>query len=293
MIYVVTVHWRSAKWIAPQIAYLERNIRSPFRVFATLNEIDPSVPTDHFYHADSESGPHGEKLNALAQKVAKVADPSDTLIFLDSDAFPVRPLDRWLDEQLADHPLVAVQRRENLGDLRPHPSFCATTVGFWDSLDGDWSRAPWTTPSGTLFDDSGTGVYRALEAAHTNWLPLLRSNTNDAHPLWYGVYGHYVYHHGGGSRTPWSTFDKSEVFAKSKMRDPSLRSLAQDVARDPGSLRRIRGSTLKTATVRSFRQVQMRLRLRSIERESDRIFDRLSTDPTFYLEFDDTLMVAP
>ena len=39
MINVVTVHWKSDKWIDPQLAYLDRNIDEPYRVYAALRGV--------------------------------------------------------------------------------------------------------------------------------------------------------------------------------------------------------------------------------------------------------------
>jgi len=290
VIYVVTIHWRTPKWIDPQLDYLERHIDAPFRVFATLNDIEDRSKWERFAYADDRRGHHGIKLNALARRVAYEADPSDILVFLDSDAFPIRPLDDWLEANLAQHPLIAVQRRENFGDLRPHPSFCATTVGYWDRIGGDWSREPWTTPLGEVLEDAGTRVLRSLDEARAEWLPLVRTNTKDAHPLFFGVYGHHVYHHGAGSRASWSGLDDQRVFTDSAPNDQSLRTLASEVTKDPRILLRVRphhSDVLKGAAARSVSQVRLRLIVRSTERESHRVFRRLSRDPSFYLEFDD------
>jgi len=293
VIYVVTIHWRTPKWIDPQRRYLERHISAPFRLFATLNNIEDPSMGERFDYADSRKGRHGLKLNALAQRVADEADPDDILIFLDSDAFPIRPLDEWLEAQLDRHPLLAVQRRENFGDLRPHPSFCATTVGYWGRIAGDWSREPWTTPQGEVLEDAGTRVLRSLDAERADWLPLVRTNTKDTHPLFFGVYGHYIYHHGAGSRASWSSLDDRKVFADARPKDQSLRTLASDVSKDPRLLLRVRprhSDVLRAAAARSFHQVRVRQIVRATDRESQRVFRRLSSDPSFYSEFDDTVV---
>ncbi len=291
MIYVVTVHWRSPQWITPQLAYLHRNISAPFRVFADLNRIEDRSLWKGFDHVEDLRGPHGEKLNVLARMVAEEAKPSDTIIFLDSDAFPIRPLDRWLEDTLEVHPLIAVQRQENFGDLRPHPSFCATTVGFWTDISGDWNRDVWTTPSGFALADAGTQVLNALEERSVDWLPLVRTNTHDSHPLWFGVYGHYIYHHGAGSRRKWSVIDDQKVFTDASKSDPSLGSLSTKVRQDPTRLLRLRPRDLEVlpaASARTVRQIRKRLLLSANERKSDRVFARLTTDPTFYRRFDDS-----
>ncbi len=290
MIYVATVHWRSSQWIAPQLDYLRRHIRSPYRVFAVLNGIDDPELWRRFDYADDVVGSHGVKLNALARVVSEQADPGDIIIFLDSDAFPVRPLDDWLQHTLASHPLVAIQRRENFGDLRPHPSFCATTVDLWNGIGGDWDREAWTTPSGAVLEDAGTRVLRSLEEARLPWLPLTRSNTHDAHPLWFGVYGHYVYHHGAGSRPKWSVLDDQKVFSSASISGPSLGSLATKVARNPRRLFEVRPRDLRVlsaASTHTMSQVHRRWMMHAVNRQSDRVFARLTVDPSFFREFDD------
>jgi hypothetical protein len=289
MIHVVTVHWRSPQWIVPQLDYLRSAISGDYRVLAALNGIEDRTLWAPFDYAEDLPGHHAEKLGALAAQVVTQADAEDVIIFLDSDAFPVRPLDRWLRETLAAHPLAAVQRRENFGDLRPHPSFCATTVGTWVDIAGDWRRGPWTAPGGVVLEDAGTDVARSLEEHGLDWLPLVRTNTTDLHPLWFGVYGHWIYHHGAGSRSMWSVLDDQRVFTEASLLDPSLGSLAEKYREHPRALLDLRPSdlaVLPAASARTVRQIRKRLILRTTERQSNRIFERLTTDADFYREFD-------
>ena len=296
MIYVATVHWRSPQWIAPQLEYLGRHIAAPFKVFAVLNGIEDRALWSRFDHAEDMRAPHGEKLNALARLVAEQAHPDDVIIFLDSDAFPIRPLDRWLAGTLEERSFTAIQRRENFGDLRPHPSFCATTVGLWEQIGGDWGREPFTTPTGAVLDDAGTRVLRSLEQSRVDWQPLTRTNTRDAHPLWFGVYGQHIYHHGAGSRSKWSGLDDHKVFSEASRRHPSLGSLGKGVRKDPRALLHVRPGSLAllpAASARSVRQVRKRMLLWSTDRRSERVFRRLSTDPAFYRAFDDSVPGPP
>ena len=99
MINVMTVHWRTAKWIEIQLDYLHRNIETPFRVFAALNGIDAGGFQERFHFAADLTGSHPEKLNALADIAGAESDPNDVLLFLDGDAFPVRPLHPVVDPQ--------------------------------------------------------------------------------------------------------------------------------------------------------------------------------------------------
>jgi hypothetical protein len=101
MIHIATVHWASDRWIDVQLRHLERYIEQPFRVYASVDRIDP-IP-DGFYFADSlgdqirgdepnpyekfgADGLHGAKLNLLAEKIG--ADADDLLVCIDGDAFP-------------------------------------------------------------------------------------------------------------------------------------------------------------------------------------------------------------
>lgn len=102
--------------------------------------------------------------------------------------------------------VIAVQRLENLGDIQPHPSFCAAKAGLWRQLQPDWSRGyEWTNDLGMSVTDVGGGVLKALDQSGTSRQPLVRRNRVNYHPLWFGVYGlpkgpAVVYHHGAGSR---------------------------------------------------------------------------------------------
>lgn len=281
MINVCTVHWREPKWIPVQFSYLERNLNAPFRIFAALNGIDDAELWKPFHFAEDLPGTHYEKLNALAQIAMEQSDPSDLLVFLDSDAFPIRPLEPWLTTSVARHKLVAVRRDENAGDREPHASFCAAQGAFWHEIDGDW-------------DNYGRILRRRLEERSIDWLPMLRTNTTNLHPVWFAVYAHRVYHHGAGSRSRVSRADEA--------RDPDLRSgrvnastnlvvLTRKLRSDPRSLLRVRPrDALKLARVtKNSVAVMRRARFaRQATGQSDAVFSRLAADPTFYREFDDT-----
>ncbi len=203
MINIVTVHWRSPRWIDPQLSYLASTIDTPYRVFASLNGIADHRLSDRFHFAADLEGSHAEKLNALAAVVLAEADPDDRLVFLDGDAFPVRPIGRWMDDVLDSYPLAAVRRDENLGDVQPHPCFTFTTCRFWADLGGDWREGgTWTSASGQETTDVGGTLLHQLRDGGHDWLPILRTNRHNPEPLCFGVYGHRVYHHGAGFRPP-------------------------------------------------------------------------------------------
>jgi hypothetical protein len=291
MINVLTVHWRSPKWIDVQLDYLNRSINEPFRVFGALNGIDDHQLWDRFHFAEDLEGGHPEKLNALAEIVAADADPSDLLVFLDGDAFPVQPLTPWLHEALEKVPLVAVQRREILDDRRPHPCFCATTVGFWQQIEGDWRRAKWVAPDGRVHDDVGSRLMLQIEERNVDWLPLVRSNTWDLDPVWFGVYGHRIYHHGAGFRVPISRVDINRVYSGpwKRMRQPSLGMLVTTLRRQPTLALRARPrhvATVRKAVRKTVVQARTKASVRRSETQSDRMFNAILGDPFFYRRLD-------
>jgi hypothetical protein len=206
VVHVATVHWKSARWIDLQRRYLDRYLGSPYRIYAFLND----VPGDHrdafFYSSKERIKDHATKLNLLCDVIRFAGDPDDVLLVLDGDAFPVAPISPLLEERLAQHRLIAVQRLENNGDPQPHPCFCATTVGFWTQVGGDWHNGyEWAGRGGEPVTDVGANLLEALEREGVDWYPLRRVNRVNLHPLFFALYGDeeqrpLVYHHGGGFR---------------------------------------------------------------------------------------------
>ncbi len=200
MLYVATVHWKSDKWIDIQLRYLKRNISEPFQTFAVLNGIDPSYEK-LFDTVVPAFGMHAGKLNLLAAEIGGVAKPDDIILFLDGDAFPIADPMAAIHDALSEGSLLAVRRDENSGDPQPHPCFCAITVSQWQRLQGDWSPGMlWTNKLGEQVTDVGGNLYGSLIRTGRHWTPLLRTNLWNPHPLWFGIYGDVVYHHGAGFR---------------------------------------------------------------------------------------------
>ena len=205
MIHIVTVHWKDDRWIDIQLKYFKENIKNTFRVYAFLNDI-PSEHEPKFYYCSTEPIiPHAVKLNVLADIVwFNAVSPDDWLIFIDGDAFPIADIVTFGEEHLRKYPLLAIQRKENSGDIQPHPSFCLTTVGFWKSIRGDWKPGhQWLNDQDRLVTDVGGNLMKILNENHMEWYPLTRSNTINWDPLFFGIYDDLIYHHGAGFRRPW------------------------------------------------------------------------------------------
>jgi hypothetical protein len=293
MINVVTVHWQTPKWIDVQLGYLARNIDAPFRVFASVNGIDDALSDPRFHFAADLAGSHAEKLNELAGIVVERSEPTDVLMFVDGDAFPVRPLVPWVTQVLADHPLAAVRRDENLGDPQPHPCFCVTTSAFWGDIGGDWRAGrPWVNDVGTSVADVGGALFDQLRARQTAWLPLLRTNTSNPHPLLFGVYGHRVYHHGAGFRSIPTRVDlHRQAENRPSSQRPSLGTLRRLVTAEPSRLLHLKPHHAAVAVGAVRRTVALRRdagHTRDVDRLADEMFDLLSVDPDFYRALDGT-----
>lgn len=280
MINVATVHWQDASWIDIQHDYLRRNIAEPFRVYAWLNEI----PGDHrhkFHYVNTEAvQQHAIKLNILADLIYFDSNRDDDwIIFLDGDAFPIGNIVEFIRRKFEKYPLVAVQRLENNGDLQPHPCFCATTVGFWKQVGGDWKMGyTWTDPQGKPMTDVGGNLLGIMQREKLDWYPMHRSNRVNLHPLWFGVYDGMIYHHGAGFRDPLSRVDIERIAETTKGTWQAKLSSGIDrfVAKDP---RFNRFQRLNPVRIRERQAIRENRGLNA------RVFESLRSDPEFYREF--------
>lgn len=204
MIHLSTIHYRRSEWIEIQLGYLRRFSAEPVRTYASLDGIEPGWRSefDRAVSLGEEMSP-SEKHDRLAELMVAEAAPEDPIVFLHGDSFPIREWTEPLRGMLAHSPLVAVRRDDNFGEPIPHPSFTATTAGFWRELGSGWAAGPeWTEPDGRRASDVGARLWADLAVREVDWKPLLRSNAVNLHPLWFGVYGDLVYHHGAAFRDP-------------------------------------------------------------------------------------------
>jgi hypothetical protein len=213
VIHVLTVHWQDDRWVDLQLQYLNRHVREPFRVYAFLNGLPPEHAAKYFHSSTEPIVEHPVKLNRLAEVAARHASgDGDLLMFLDGDAFPIGDVVSFTRSKLERHRLVAVQRRENDGDVQPHPCFCMTTLGFWREIRGDWRPGfQWPNARGKLVTDVGGNLLEILRREGIDWFPMLRSNRRNLHPLLFGLYEDLVYHHGAGFRAPLTRIDRLRV----------------------------------------------------------------------------------
>jgi hypothetical protein len=212
-IHVLSAHYKSARWLSLQLRCLEAFALRPYRLAWSLEGISlAQVPRRRPQTASvvSQSGEHADKLNALAEQAVAEARDDDVLMFLDGDALPVARLDAVVDLARSGR-LVAVRRDENDGDPQPHPSFCVVSAGLWREIEGDWAPGPvWLDCTGAAVTDVGARLGQRLKQRGIGWTPLLRTVHHDLHPLWFGVYGDLIYHHGAAFRFPRSRADAAE-----------------------------------------------------------------------------------
>jgi len=260
MIHFITVHFQTDRWIRLQLAQIARHTTGEYRVWASIEGIDPSSASA-FDEVFEFSGSHPEKLNLLAERVLATAAPDDLMVFIDGDAFPIADIVPPVSRLLAHYPLIAVCRVENMGDCQPHPCFAVTTVRLWREIGGDWTigtppYTEWTTTYGLRRTDAGALLMANLAERGIPWCQLLRSNVRDLHPVMFGVYGNLVYHHGSGFRNPDITLDMYESgwlrwrgvprgvgWLRMKRRAHSIRKLSEyvfgEISRDVDAVRRI------------------------------------------------------
>lgn len=276
MIYVLTVHWNDDRWIDVQLKYLQQHLTQPYKVFAFLNEVPAHHNAKFFYASTEPIVAHAIKLNLLADMASFHSDdPDDVLLFIDGDAFPIGDVAAFGREKLQAYPLVAVQRRENNGDVQPHPSFCMTTVELWKKIGGDWKKGfRWNNAQGKAVTDVGGNLLGLLQQHNLDWCPMLRSNKTDIHPLFYGVYEDLVYHHGAGFRTPYSSIDKATRHFSTL--DRLGRLLTKPLGKDP--------KLELFKVIKRAGDPEYRHKAKNSD-DSEQVFELIQADPLFYRYF--------
>jgi hypothetical protein len=210
---------RNARWYDLQLHFLRKSLGDSFDHAVYLNRVAP----DMFTHSEIIGAMSTDldfdwfELDVAITEVIKYFERNpdyDYYLILDSDAFPFRP--SWLDDIVAlmkpvqqyglvQRRIAAPVRTENL-DSFPH--------GCVLFIDGDYLRST-TRGEIRLITNKATnflgletedmmldGSLLSDESANQLWMPLMRTNTWNPHPIISAIYGHMFYHHGAGSRSP-------------------------------------------------------------------------------------------
>lgn len=213
MIHIATVHYQSQRWIDIQLKFLKKNVGMPFRTYVFLDGISKSE--DHKFDNVYRNPvlDHGAKLNFLAEQITLQAQPSDIMLFIDGDAFPIKKIPGTYFELNRNWSLIAVQRIENYNDKKPHPCFCITNVKFWNTINGDWNKG-----DGDVFQrysnnaiDIDPGVRLLKQLNEKKWLKLRRTESLGTHTILFGVYDNFLYHHGCGFRDKFTSVERQKI----------------------------------------------------------------------------------
>lgn len=223
MIHIVTIHHETDKFIDLQDKYFQRYTESPYKIYAGLcnANIDHYVSAqqkgeyEHFEFVDLNEveNQHWYRMNYLTHYIAAVnpnLSDEDWLVFVDGDAFPVWPWEESINTLLNQDGLqvVAVDRLENpeplLDDFLkpyPHPCFCVTFLKWWVDNALAWEL------HGAQIPTAGPLLKLWLQKNEYNWAGMSRTNLYNLHPLYFGIYGGIIYHHGAGNRMVYDSID--------------------------------------------------------------------------------------
>jgi len=213
MVHICTVHHEDFRWADIQLRYLRKNLKRDFRIYADTPD-GSTYNGSYFYsqHVKTRepwpSRDHATKLDKLTDVVLDVADDDDLIMFFDGDAFPIAPMDDYLDSRLGEYPMLTVCRKESVPYFHPHPSFTCATVRFWKELGSTWQPRYGKSVN---HNDTGSQLKDKMERLGVKCYPLLRTNKNNPHPLWFGIYDDLIYHHGAGFRLPISKFEAADA----------------------------------------------------------------------------------
>ena len=218
MLHILTLHL-SDKWVDIQKRELARFISEPYKVYARLGEepfkfkvnekgervkysdttISYDKHKDKFDGAISGAQHWTYSMGKLVDYVLKNFEvkSDDTILLLDSDAFPIAPMGDFLEKKLEEYPFVSAQEPMHEWDrnplyLIPHPMFMAFKAKhiIEDNLT-DYLREIIKDKN----DNWWGGTINWLKERGYDYYPLVRSNKTNLHPLYYGIYDDLIYHH--------------------------------------------------------------------------------------------------
>lgn len=199
---VATVHWKTPYFQDVQHRYTSSNL-DDHRIWAFTDRMKEKRPQDdsmYHFHGDSGETNHLVKLDMLAGLISDDSADDEAILFMDGDAWPIKPMQKFIKECLHKFPVGAVVRLEN-GERYPHPSFLFTTVGFWRDAGLSWKGGE---VDGKSYDINFIGA--VLKKLGREWVRLKRTGGLADHPVFFSVYGDSVYHHGAGFRVPVSSY---------------------------------------------------------------------------------------
>tara|TARA_R100000664_G_scaffold18454_1_gene27517 strand:- start:13745 stop:14569 length:825 start_codon:yes stop_codon:yes gene_type:complete len=212
MIYFVTMHHNTDNFVnlqAQNIKNYTPEVFTKYKVYCGLSGVpdyrgeENNFTNYSFFNITEVMNQHWFRMNWLVDRIKEneTIEDDDILVFLDGDAFPV---DFWypkIVELLKENEMVAADRREDIEPLLaeemkpyPHPLFLATKAKFWIE-----NELKWGIDESKGISTPGCLLKLWLEENDYSYAPLVRTNVFDIHPLFFGVYGDLIYHHGAAS----------------------------------------------------------------------------------------------
>ena len=211
MLYILTVHFND-KWIDIQKRQLERFISEPYKVYTRLGDgvkqgtttVNYEKNKHKFDGAISGAGHVSESFGKIIDYITKNEEikSTDKILLLDSDAFPIVPISDFMNEKLKEYPFIAVQEPMHEWDRNPLyiiPHYCFMMFKAKHILEDNLTDCL----REIIVDKNSNwwyGIVQWLTERGYDYYPLTRSNKEDLHELYYGIYNDMVYHHWAGSR---------------------------------------------------------------------------------------------
>ena len=114
MIHIATVHWAYDHWIDVQLAYFERNIDEPYRVYAWLDQGMMDSAPKYFYATDVPMKEHERKLTLLGDLMAHLPARLYAQLY---DAFGIEILYRHDSRQVTIHATITTATPGTLAQI--------------------------------------------------------------------------------------------------------------------------------------------------------------------------------
>ena len=194
-------------------------LRAPEGLVPVLLESGVALPEVAPYEARKYKGnlnAAGEHSHYLDQLVdIAFEDGCSCVTTFDMDSWPItKGWDSHYRKFLSPAMPVIAMRRAETGDEFPNPSFTMIDRGFWRAGQTSFAlfnpRCRYKDGGLPIRLHSGAGILAELKEGGRTFLPLIRTNQWNPHPVMCGIYDHRVFHFGAGSRDPVFGGDKKE-----------------------------------------------------------------------------------
>lgn len=194
MIHILTIHFND-RWVDLQLEKLSKYITQPYRVYTVLGE-NYDIHKDKFFISIDAKLKHYESLELLQHKLHELhVDDEDIILILDSDAFPIKNLDYYIEEKLNKYNFCAIVEPElnyNPLPIQPFECFYLFKYKFFKS-----GFSFYYNPG--IHSNWNDWMIDWFDKKNIEWYKLCRTNKHNIHPLYYGIYDDIIFHSWCGS----------------------------------------------------------------------------------------------